>query len=181
MYVHELANACVEFEQQVRVPMSLVNEAIFEASFVGRDELIEAFRSKVALDTERKAVSFKTVINKIAPVKQCRSIFATPLKRHQQRNVIILPCWTKEPKWSLNIKRMLLDRSAGLSFRNRISLCSTGPFEGAIKLELKPPSTGHPNNHIQYARDTVCMHDSHPTCSRYWFLWQSTTAPRPYH
>jgi hypothetical protein len=122
--------------------MSLVNEAIFEASFVGRDELIEAFRSKVALDTERKAVFFKEVINKIAPVKQYRSICASPLKRHQERNIIILPCWTKIPKWSLNIKRMLLDRSAGLSFRNRISLCSTGPFEGAIRLAMKPPSTG---------------------------------------
>ena len=50
VYPHELANACVEFEETHKVPLSLVNEAIFEASFIFRDELIEAFRSKVAIE-----------------------------------------------------------------------------------------------------------------------------------
>ena len=65
IYGYELATACVEFEERIRVPLSLLNEALFEASFICRDELIEAFRSKVALDAERKAVFFKGVANAI--------------------------------------------------------------------------------------------------------------------
>jgi hypothetical protein len=65
VYPYETAHACVEFEERIRVPLSLVNEAAFEATFVFRDELIEAFRSKVALENERLAVHFKHLVNAI--------------------------------------------------------------------------------------------------------------------
>ena len=131
----------MEFEERIRVPLSLLNEALFEASFICRDELIEAFRSKVALDAERKAVFFKGVANAIVPVRQYRSIMGD-MPRHQERDIVILPCWTGCYKWAHNIRRMLLRRAATLSYHARVKLCPTGLNKDTIKLEVQSPSTG---------------------------------------
>lgn len=141
IYGYELATACVEWEERMRVPLSLLNEAVFEASFICRDELIEAFRSKVALDAERKAVFFKDVANTLVPVRQYRSIMGD-MPRHRDRDIIILPCWTKCYKWSHNIRRMLLKRSVVLSYDARIRLCRIGINKDMIKLEIQPSCTG---------------------------------------
>lgn len=136
VYPYETAHACVEFEERIRVPLSLVNEAAFEATFVFRDELIEAFRSKVALENERLAVHFKHLVNAIAPKRQYRSIMSG-MSRHVERDIIILGCWKGLPKWSFNIRRMLLRRFSKLSYRRRVSICTSGDFQHTIKLKAK--------------------------------------------
>ena len=57
----------------MKTPLSLVNEAIFEASFVFRDELINAYRSKVDIERERKGAFYKELCNAIVPPKCKRS------------------------------------------------------------------------------------------------------------
>ena len=141
VYPHETAHACVEFEERYRIPLSLVNEAIFEASFIYRDKLIEAFHSKVALERERKGVYFKQLVNVLAPIRRHRSI-VSGMSRHIERNIIIMGCWKSLTKWSFNIRRMLLRRVSGLSYRGRVSLCSTGPHVHAILIKCKRTSLG---------------------------------------
>ena len=136
IYPYETAHACVEFEERHRVPLSLLNESVFEATFVFRDELIESFRSKVAIERERKADHFKQLVNVSAPSRQYRSIMSG-LSRHSQRDIIILECWKSRLKWSLNIRTMLLQRCSKYDYRGRVSLCATGQHQHAIKLRIK--------------------------------------------
>ena len=136
IYPYETAHACVEFEERNRVPLSLVNEAAFEASFVFRDELIEAFRSKVSIENERRAAHFKHLVNAIAPKRQYRSI-RVGMSRHIERDIIILGCWKGMQRWSFNIRRMLLQRFSKLSYRRRVSICISGVFQHTIKLKAK--------------------------------------------
>ena len=134
VYPYELARACVEFEERMRVPLSLVNEAVFEASFVFRDELIQAYRSKVDIERERKGAFFKEFANKLAPKKASRSCIGHMDNLHQARIIIIRSCWVTSPKWSLNIRRSLLLRAAPLSYRDRIHICPSGPHRNAIRI-----------------------------------------------
>ena len=119
IYPFELATACVDFEEVSHVPLSLLNESFFEATFSYRDEMINIFHTKVGIDQERKGKFFSDTLDQLVPNPKYRSHMGK-LSRHQNRQIIICGCWTQKNKWSLNIKRRLLYRSATLSYHNRI-------------------------------------------------------------
>ena len=134
IYAYELVCACPEWEEHLKLPVSLIDESIFEASFSPRDEMINAFRSKVALERERMTSHFKTMINQVAPMKQYRSIMSG-LSRHLRHNIIIRNCWQGLTKWSFNIRTGFLPRMVQYSFRDRITLSDSND----IYLDLKGP------------------------------------------
>ena len=141
IYPFELATACVDFEEISHVPLSLLNESFFEATFTYRDEMINTFHSKVALLRERKGKFFSETLDQLAPNKVYRSHIGR-LERHQNRQIFICGCWTQNSKWSLNIKRRLLYRSARLNYHHRITICPTGRYKHAIKIDTHPPHQG---------------------------------------
>ena len=121
MYGYELVNACPEWEERVKIPLSLVDEAIFEASFAARDEYINSQRSKVAIEGERKIQTFMDIVRALAPKRNQRSIMAG-LPRHIRRNIVIRECWRSQPKWSFNLRNGFLRRCARYSYHTRVSL-----------------------------------------------------------
>ena len=143
IYPFELATACVDFEEQSTCPLSLLNESFFEATFNFRDEMINIFHSKVEMDKERKSKFWGDALDEIVPCKKYRSHMGL-LDRHLNRQIIVCGCWTRHPKWSLNIKRRLLFRSATLSYGDRITICPSGTYKHAIKIDTYPqrPGTG---------------------------------------
>ena len=141
IYPFELATACVDFEEVSNVPLSLLNESFFEATFTYRDEMINTFHTKVGLDKERKGKFFSDTLNQLVPNIKYRSHIGQ-LDRHQNRQIMICGCWTQNNKWSLNIKRRLLYRSVTLSYRDRISICPSGTYKHAIKIDTYPSHQG---------------------------------------
>ena len=146
IYAFELVNACPEWEEITKIPLSLIDEAIFEASFAPRDEMINSQRSKVAIEGERKISMFRDCINVLAPVKKYRSIMSR-LPRHIRRNIIIRHCWQTQPKWSINITNGFFRRCIRRSYRDRIHLSVdqdifldiTGPPDPFYDMETEQP------------------------------------------
>ena len=142
IYPYELVNACPEWEEHIKVPLSLLDESLFEASFAPRDEMINSHHSKVAIQAERKEMEFKRMANVLAPVRKHRSIMAG-LAHHDRRNIIIRPCWRNNTKWSVNLRSGFLPRCARYSYHNLISLSTTqaihinitGPVDAFYDLE----------------------------------------------
>ena len=134
IYAYELVNACPEWEEITKIPLSLIDEAIFEASFAPRDQMINNQRTKIGILGERKIRTFHDMANVLAPVKKYRSIMSH-LPRHIRRNIIIRQCWQSQPKWSLNISNGFLRRCVRYSYRDRIFLS----FDQDIFLNLTGP------------------------------------------
>jgi len=134
IYAYELVNACPEWEEHVKIPLSMIDESIFEASFSPRDEMINCIRSKIGIEAERKMSTFKDMVNNIAPKKQYRSIM-TGLPRHLRRNIVIRACWRNQLKWSFNIGTGLLPRIAQYSYHERVTLSTAQD----IYLNVKGP------------------------------------------
>ena len=146
IYAYEMVNACPEWEEHTHIPLSLVDEAIFEASFAPRDEMINCQRTKVGIEVERKISAFTDLVNVIAPVNTYRSIMSR-LPRHERRNIIIRQCWQRHPKWSINISNGFLRRCVRYSYRDRIWLSPakdifldiTGPQDTFYDIDTQRP------------------------------------------
>lgn len=122
VYSYELANACPEWEEHHRVPLHLIDESLFEATFAFRDEMITAVRSKVNIETERVIQSCRDIINTIAPPRQQTRSAMSGLPKHERRNIIVRECWQGVPKWSFNIGSGLLSRICHYSYHARIRM-----------------------------------------------------------
>jgi hypothetical protein len=141
IYPYELTNACPEWEEHIKIPLSLIDEAQFEASFSFRDEMINALRSKVGIEAERKIEQMKQIVNKLAPVIQHRSIMGN-MSRHLRRNIIVLGCWRHHSyKWSFNFGTGLLPRIAKYSYHNRVTFS---------EIPLPRPGGPHSNQPLLY-------------------------------
>ena len=103
--------------------------------------MINTFHSKVAILRERKSKFFSETLDQLAPNTKYRSPIGH-LDRHQNRHIIICGCWTQSNKWSLNVKRRLLYRSATLSYHDRFSICPSGAYKHAIKIDTYPSLQG---------------------------------------
>ena len=121
IYAYEMVNTCPEWEEHHRIPLSLVDESIFEASFASRDEMINAMHSKIRIVDERKCAMYKDMINTFAPVKRYGSIMAG-LPPHIRQNFIIRSCWRSQLKWSFAIGTGLLPRISNYSYHARVTL-----------------------------------------------------------
>ena len=124
IYAYEFVNACPEWEEQTGIPLSLIDESIFEASFSARDEMINATRSKVDIEAERKMNFFKRALNTLAPNRQYRSILSG-MPQHRRRNMVILACWRSQTKWSFNIGTGFFSRIAQYTYHHRVTLSTT--------------------------------------------------------
>jgi hypothetical protein len=124
IYGYEMVNVCPEWEEHQRIPLSLIDEANFEATFAFRDEVINNLRSKVNIEQERKVQWFHRICKQIAPTKRYASILAG-LPRHIRHNIVILSCWRDQTKWSFAIRTGFLPRIAKYSYHNRVTLSTT--------------------------------------------------------
>ena len=147
IYVYEIVNTCPEWEEHTGIPMSLVDESLFEASFVPRDEMINSQRSKVNIEGERKIQFATAMLRTIVPKKKQRSLM-NGLPRHIRRNIIIRACWQSQTKWSFNLHSGFLRRCAKYSYHNRISFSQqqhifiniTGPQDPFYTQDQTPPT-----------------------------------------
>lgn len=177
IYAYELVNACPEWEERTEIPLSLIDEAIFEGSFSFRDEMINTLRSKVNIERERQIVFFKRTLNHIAPSRRSRSIMSG-LPQHQRVNILIRNCWKKKAKWSFNIRYGFLPRLARYSFRDRVTLSPSADIYLHLKGPIDPFYTLDTLPDIIICPCGQCTEDNAPTpaeCHRplyKWILWQ---------
>ena len=143
VYAYELVNACPEWEEHIRIPLSLIDESVFEASFSFRDEAITASRSKVDIEAERITAFFKRGLNVLAPNRKYRS-FIAGMPRHQRRNMIVLACWRTQTKWSFNIATGFLPRIAQYSYHSRVTMSSDHAIHFNVKGPVDPFYTSTP-------------------------------------
>ena len=149
IYAYEMVSTCPEWEERTQIPLSLIDESLFEASFSPRDEMINCVRSKVNIEAERKIQTFRDILRTLVPKKTYRSIMAR-LPRHIRRNIIIRSCWKTEPKWSFNLRFGFLRRCARYSYSDRIFFS----LQQAIFLNITgPPDPFHPTD--QSVKDII--------------------------
>ena len=136
IYPYELANACPEWEEHIQIPLSLIDESLFEGTFSFR--MINATRSKVGNEAERKISAFTDMCNKIAPKKKRAASIMSGLPDHIRRNMIIRPCWRCSTKWHFNIRAGLLNRIATYDYHHRVTFAKDGTIHFNVKGQIDP-------------------------------------------